>query len=139
MSMMLQPNGDMVFVDKDGARTRIGPEHPEYQRYRAQYRQSTVMNTGRARMFGALLVVLGAAAVAFDWHMVMTEGKFYMKLDLFGFFSFFGGILMMVFPEASGPVRPDTPTKHKVALVSTIAVAAALGGVNLYLMSNYRP
>lgn len=139
MQLTLQPNGNLRLQDGSGRPTEIGPEHPEYQRYYAAYRSSSAANPIRTRLLGGLFIVLGLAAWWYEWHMLMTEGRYSIRLGVFAPLGVFGGLLMIFYPEAAGPMRPDTPKPQKVATLVTLALFAVASGINMYLMENYRP
>jgi len=92
----------------------------------------------KIRLTAALAMSVGVAGWAYNWHLLRTEHQFYPKLTILGPLGVFGGLLMMHRPEWSGPLRPDSTTAHKTALISLIALMAVGAGIDYYCLSHYR-
>lgn len=139
MPMTLQQDGRLHYTDKSGHPIEIGPEHPDYQRYYAQYRQSAKVSPVKARLLGLLCLAMGIGAFWYEWHQLTTGGRVSVKLGLLGPLGLFGGLLTMAYPEALGPLRPDSPQDQKRATYATMAVMVVAWILNAYFMETYRP
>jgi hypothetical protein len=83
---------------------------------------------------GAVFIAIGLAGWWYNWHLRSTEGHFYIKLTLLGPMGLFGGLLMMLRPEWTGPITPQSTREHKIALGALIALVAICAGVDFYLL-----
>ena|SRR6267154_1816747 len=118
---------------------QIGPEHPDYHRAMTAERLSAKPDPVKPRIFGAVAVVGGLACGWWNWHLLLTQHYFYMKLGLLGPLAVFGGLLMAWKPKWSGPITKDSTKAHKTAMFGTIALVAVVTLINVYLMETYRP
>src|SRR5262249_8929589 len=121
MQLTLLPTGWLRVQDQSGAVCEIGPEHPDYQRLRAQYQQVKT-SLMRVRLFGLAAMVIGAAGWWYNWHLAETQGHFYIKLCILGPLGIFGGLLMLARPEWAGPIRSDSTRAHKFALGAVLGL-----------------
>ena len=137
MQLTLMANGRLHVRDAAGAVREIGPEHPDYQRLCAEYRSAVKPNYSRLRIGGAVFILIGLVGWWYNWHTVMTEGYFNIKLTILGPLGLFGGLLMMVRPEFAGPLRPDSPKAHKMSMFVLIGLMAVVAGIDFYLLSHY--
>lgn len=91
----------------------------------------------RVRLFAALGIAIGIAAVWFNWHVRTTDGYFYIKLTILGPLGVFGGLLMLFRPQWTGPIRPDSTREHKIALGLLIALSAIGAFTDFWLLHSY--
>jgi hypothetical protein len=91
------------------------------------------------RIFGLVGILVGIGAWWWTWHDVAAHGTFSIRLTLLGPLGFFGGLLALVRPEWTGPLRNDSSKAHKTALIVLIALMCVAGGIDFYLLDHYRP
>jgi hypothetical protein len=133
------PTGRLRAQDQSGATHEIGSAHPDFQRLKAQYQQSSKRNSSPARFIGLLMIAIGIGGWWYNWHLAATEGHFYIKLCLLGPLGLAGGILMLVRPEWAGPLQSDSTRAHKAALFAAIGFMAVASGIDMYLLKYSRP
>ncbi|MGB7925989.1 MAG: hypothetical protein WCF57_22305 [Pyrinomonadaceae bacterium] len=90
------------------------------------------------RLLGFVLFLLFAGGFVYNWYLLINHGYFYLKLSGLAPFGALGGLLMIFFPSLAGPPS-HLDKRSKVIVWVLIAVGLALGAINFYLMSNYRP
>lgn len=89
------------------------------------------MQTVKARILGLVLLILGIGLVYFNWHQLLKDGSYSLKLAAFGPLVAIGGIFLIFFPSMGG--KPNT-TKEKLILLFVFVLGLAAGLVNWYLM-----
>lgn len=90
------------------------------------------------RRFLIALVFAGIAVQIYNWYLLITDHRFYLKSA----FVFPGGIPLLIvvilFPQHySGPQR--TAVKWRIVMVLALALGICLGLFNYSLMNNYKP
>ena len=85
----------------------------------------------KARLFGLLLIVIGAGLVYYNWQQLWSKGEYSLKLASFGPLIVVGGLFMLLVPTAAG--KPET-TKQKLLVLVVFVVGLAAGLVNWFLM-----
>jgi hypothetical protein len=89
-----------------------------------------------ARLFGFAMILAGIGGWFYNHHLATTEGEFYIRLCVFSPLAVFGGLLFLVRPEWTGPLRKDSPNGHKISLCVVIGLMALFSGLDMYsLMS----
>jgi hypothetical protein len=104
----------------------------------AQYHPLAKRTSSPARFFGLLMIAIGIAGWWYNWHLMATEGQYYIKLCLLGPLGVFGGFLVLLRPDWAGPLRKDSTPAHKVSLVAVIGLVAVASGIDLYLLMHPR-
>jgi hypothetical protein len=94
--------------------------------------------TSPGRLVGLLMIAIGIVGWWYNWHLLATEGHFYIKLSLLGPLGVSGGILMLVRPEWAGPLRSDSKRAHKMALFAVIGFMGIASGIDMYLLTHSR-
>ena len=89
------------------------------------------MQTVKARILGLVLLVLGIGLVYLNWHQLLKDGTYSMKMAAFGPLIGVGGLFLLVFPSMAG--KPNT-TKEKIIVLLVFVVGLAAGLINWYLM-----
>lgn len=85
----------------------------------------------KVRLLGVVLILLFAAMTYYNWHQLIGEGSYSLKMAAFGPLGVIGGFFVLLFPSKAG--KPETAgDKLLVLLVFVVGVAAGL--VNWYLM-----
>ena len=85
----------------------------------------------KQRLFALLLIVVGAGMIYYGWHLLRTEGVYYMKMATFAPLGVVGGIFLLLFPTMGG--KPNS-AKQKVIVFAVFAIGIFAGLVNWFLM-----
>ena len=85
----------------------------------------------KARLLGLFLIAVFAGMIYYNWHLLKTEGQYYMKLAAFGPVGVVGGLFILLFPSKGG--KPET-TRDKLIVLLVFAAGLVAGFYNLYLM-----
>jgi hypothetical protein len=89
------------------------------------------MQTIKSRIFGLALLVLGIGLVYINWHQLLKDGSYSLKMAAFGPLVGVGGLFLVFFPSMGG--KPNT-AKEKIILLIVFVIGLAAGLVNWYLM-----
>ena len=85
----------------------------------------------KARIFALGLILVSIGLIYFNWHQLLQEGRYSMKLAAFSPVVGIGGIYLLIFPSRGG--KPTTAREKIIALlVFVFGVVAGL--INWYLM-----
>jgi hypothetical protein len=84
-----------------------------------------------ARLLALALIALSAGLVYFNWHKLLQEGSYSMKVAAFGPVIGIGGVFLMFFPSMVG--KPKT-AKEKLIVFIVFLIGLGAGLVNWYLM-----
>ena len=85
----------------------------------------------KKRILALVLIVLGIGLVYFNWHQLLKDGTYSMKLAAFGPLVGVGGLFLLFFPSMGG--KPNT-AKEKIILLMVFVIGVAAGLVNWCLM-----
>ena len=85
----------------------------------------------KARALAFLLIVISAGLVYFNWHRLLQEGRYSMKVAAFGPVIGVGGVFLMFFPSMVG--KPTT-AKEKIIVLIVFGIGLGAGLINWYLM-----
>ncbi|MDQ2855657.1 MAG: hypothetical protein M3R68_04970 [Acidobacteriota bacterium] len=85
----------------------------------------------KARLFAVLLILVSIGIIYYNWHQLLTEGKYSLRMAGFGPLVGVGGLYLLVFPSKAG--KPTT-TKEKITVMIVFAVGIIAGLINWYLM-----
>jgi hypothetical protein len=89
------------------------------------------MQNVKARILALVLILLGIGLVYFNWHQLLKEGSYSMKLAAFGPLIGVGGLFLLLFPSMGG--KPNT-AKEKIIVLVVLIIGLVAGLVNWYLM-----
>ncbi|MDQ1639290.1 MAG: hypothetical protein QOF62_2629 [Pyrinomonadaceae bacterium] len=89
------------------------------------------MQSVKARILGFVLILLGIGLVYFNWHQLLKDGSYSLKLAAFGPLLGVGGLFLVFFPAMGG--KPNT-AKEKIIVLIVFVIGLAAGLVNWYLM-----
>jgi hypothetical protein len=89
------------------------------------------MQTIKKRILALVLIVLGVGLVYFNWHQLLKDGTYSMKMAAFGPLVGVGGLFLIFFPSMGG--KPNS-TKEKIIILIVFVIGLAAGLVNWYLM-----
>jgi len=85
----------------------------------------------KVRIFALGIILVCSGLVYYNWHQLMQEGRYSMKLAAFGPVGVIGGIFLLLFPGKGG--KPTTTTEKLIALL-VFGIGLVAGLINLYLM-----
>jgi hypothetical protein len=85
----------------------------------------------KARIFALALIAGCGAMIYYNWHQLLDEGRYSVKLAAFGPVGVIGGIFLLLFPSMGG--RPTT-TKEKIVALLVLGIGMGAGLINWYLM-----
>ena len=89
------------------------------------------MHRFRARIFALGLILVSIGLVYYNWHQLLQEGRYSMKLAAFGPVVGIGGIFLLLFPSMAG--KPTT-AKEKIIVLVVLVIGLVAGLINWYLM-----
>ena len=64
----------------------------------------------KARIFAFVLIVVSIGLIYINWHQLLQQGRYSMKLAAFGPVVGIGGIYLLIFPSRAG--KPTTTKKR---------------------------
>ena len=85
----------------------------------------------KARIFALVLILVSIGLVYYNWHQLLQEHQYSMKLAAFGPVGVIGGIYLLIFPSMGG--KPTTAREKIIALV-VFGIGVVAGLINWYLM-----
>jgi uncharacterized protein HemX len=85
----------------------------------------------KARALALLLIALSAGLIYYNWHQLLQEGRYSMKVAAFGPVIGVGGVFLMFFPSMVG--KPTT-AKEKIIVLIVFGIGLGAGLINWYLM-----
>ncbi len=85
----------------------------------------------KSRLFAVVIILLFAGLMYVNWHQLISEGSYSMKLAAFGPVGVVGGLFLLLFPEKGG--KPET-VKDKVIAMVVFGIGLIAGLYNWYLM-----
>jgi len=89
------------------------------------------MQPFKARIFALVLILGSIGLVYYNWHRLLTEGRYSLKLAAFGPVLIIGGIYLLLFPSMGG--KPKT-AKEKLIALAVFLIGVVAGLINWYLM-----
>lgn len=85
----------------------------------------------KARIFALLLIAGSVAIIYINWHQLLQDHTYSMKMAAFGPVIGIGGIFLLLFPSKAG--KPTT-TMDKIMVLIVLAIGLLAGLINWYLM-----
>jgi hypothetical protein len=89
------------------------------------------MHPVKARVFALILILVCSGLVYYNWHELLQEGSYSIKLASFGPVGIVGGVYLLLFPSMWG--KPTT-TKEKLVALAVLGLGLVAGLINWYLM-----
>ncbi len=89
------------------------------------------MHYFKARIFAVGLILVSIGLIYFNWHQLLQEGRYSMKLAAFGPVVGIGGIYLLIFPSRGG--KPTTAREKVIGLI-VFGIGLVAGLINWYLM-----
>jgi len=133
MQVKVLRNGDLELRDENGAVSRMGPHHPDYQAYFRSIR----VTPRKGRLAGAACVLLGGGGFWINWHQIVTEKTFYPQMIFFAMLAVVFGLATLVKPEYAGPARDDADRRARMfVMMPLMLLAMAASGVLWYLLAD---
>jgi hypothetical protein len=85
----------------------------------------------KVRLFALVIILVSAFLIYQNWHQLMSDGRYSMKLAAFAPVGIVGGLFLLLFPTKVG--KPET-TKDKIIALLLFGVGLLAGLCNWYLM-----
>lgn len=85
----------------------------------------------KARILAVVLIVISIGLIYVNWHQLLQEGRYSMKLAAFGPLVGIGGVFLLFFPSLGG--KPTTG-KEKIIALTVFVIGLVAGLINWYLM-----
>jgi hypothetical protein len=85
----------------------------------------------KARIFALVLILVSIGLVYYNWHQLLQEGSYSLKLAAFGPVGVIGGLHLLLFPSMGG--KPTT-TRGKIIALIVFGIGILAGLINWYLM-----
>jgi len=85
----------------------------------------------KARILAVILIVVSIGLVYYNWHQLLKDGRYSMKLAAFGPLIGIGGIFLLLFPSMVG--KPTT-AREKIIVLVVLVFGLVAGLINWYLM-----
>jgi hypothetical protein len=89
------------------------------------------MHYFKARIFALVVILVSIGLIYYNWHQLLQEGRYSLKLAAFGPVGVIGGFYLLIFPTRGG--KPTT-TKEKIIGLIVFGIGVVAGLVNWYLM-----
>jgi hypothetical protein len=89
------------------------------------------MQPFKGRVFAIVLILVSVGLVYYNWHQLLGEGRYSMKLAAFGPVVGIGGFYLLLFPSMGG--KPTT-AKEKIIALIVFVIGLMAGLINWYLM-----
>jgi hypothetical protein len=89
------------------------------------------MHNIKARIFASVLILVSVGLIYYNWHQLLQEGRYSLKLAAFGPVVGIGGIYLLIFPSRGG--KPTT-AREKLIVLIVFGIGVVAGLVNWYLM-----
>ncbi len=85
----------------------------------------------KMRLAALVMIAVSAFLIYINWHELIENGRYYVKMAVIAPLGIVGGIFMLLFPEKGG--KPTTATDKFVAFL-VFAIGMVAGIINLYMM-----
>ena len=85
----------------------------------------------KARLFALALILVSVGLIYYNWHQLIQEGSYSLKLAAFGPVGVIGGLYLLIFPSRAG--KPTT-AKEKIIVLIVFGIGMLAGLINWYLM-----
>jgi len=85
----------------------------------------------KARILALILIVVSIGLIYYNWHQLLRDGRYSMKLAAFGPVIGIGGVFLLLFPSMGG--KPTT-TREKIIVLVVLVIGLVAGLINWYLM-----
>jgi hypothetical protein len=89
------------------------------------------MQHAKARIFALVLILVSLGLIYYNWHQLLQEGRYSLKVAAFGPVGVIGGFYLLLFPSMGG--KPTT-AKEKIIGLIVFGIGAVAGLINWYLM-----
>ncbi len=85
----------------------------------------------KGRLLGLIIIVVFVVIMYINWAQLNSEGKYSIKMAVFGPVGIIGGLFILAFPSKAG--KPQT-TLDKIMVIGVFVVGIVAGLVDWYLM-----
>jgi len=95
------------------------------------YAGRITMQSFKARIFAVVLIVVSIGLIYYNWHQLIQEHQYSMKLAAFAPVCVIGGLYLLIFPAMAG--KPTT-ARQKISVLLVFGLGLVAGLINWYLM-----
>lgn len=85
----------------------------------------------KARILAVILIVVSIGLIYYNWHQLLQDGRYSMKMAAFGPVIGIGGIFLLLVPSMAG--KPTT-AREKIIVLMVLVFGLVAGLINWYLM-----
>lgn len=85
----------------------------------------------KARILALFLILVSIGLIYYNWHQLLAEHQYSMKLAAFAPLCLIGGFYLLIFPSRGG--KPTT-AREKIITLIVFAIGLVAGLINWYLM-----
>ena len=85
----------------------------------------------KARILAVPVVLTSIGLVYYNWHQLLQDRQYSVKLAAFGPVIGIGGLFLLIFPSMAG--KP-TSAKEKIIVFGVLVIGMVAGLINWYLM-----
>ena len=89
------------------------------------------MHPFKARIFALVLILVFYWPIYYNWHQLLQEHQYSVKLAAFASVGVIGGLYLLMFPSMGG--KPTT-AKEKIIALMVFGIGVVAGLINWYLM-----
>ena len=89
------------------------------------------MHPFKARIFALVLILISIGLIYYNWHQLLQEHKYSLKLAAFAPVGVIGGLYLLIFPSMGG--KPTSAKEKTIALI-VFGIGVVAGLINWYLM-----
>ena len=91
----------------------------------------------KGRIFGLLFFLFFSGAIAYNWHLLITEGRYYLQASWLTPAGALMGLALIFFPSMA--FRARLRDKKFIAIMLIVGILGlTLGGMNFYTMDHYK-
>jgi hypothetical protein len=109
----------------------LGNEESTRIRTLVAYPEKLFMNPLKTRLLAVVIMLIFGGMIYYNWHQLINEGSYSIKLAAFGPVGVVGGVFLLLFPHKGG--KPET-SKDKVIALLVLGGGLVAGLYNWYLM-----
>jgi len=91
----------------------------------------------KVRIFGLFFFLFFVGAIAYNWHLLITEGRYYLQASGLSPIGALVGLAILFFPRNAFKSKPRDKKSVAIMLIVGI-IGMILGGINFYLMDHYK-
>ena len=91
----------------------------------------------KRRLFAMIFFLFFIGAIAYNWHLLITQGKFYLQAS--GLAPIGALVALIFFLVPSRALNTHPRDKRSIIIMVLVGIVGmVLGGINFYLMDHYK-